>query len=353
MNIPYATREQIMRSLEVLESAYAGHLIDAKIRAASRSAEGFLHRRFYPELRTILRDWPNHSSSPSWEIDLGDQEAIAVDTVTSGGTDITADVILRRGDDLAEPPYSTLQVNLSTNAAFSAGTSWQRSLSLRMLFGYSDTATSLAGGSLSGIINSTVTTLVINPLSGYFTPGIGSLIKIGTERLLLMDRRMSSTTLTTTSSLTDVQSARSFTSAGAASLAVGEIILLDSERMRIDDIAGSTVIVTRAWDGTVLASHTSGSTIYALRTFVAWRGALGSIAASHADTDPVYVHEYPALLNELVIAETVTLLEQNAGGYARTLGSGAGTREAVGLGLDDIRERAYRELGRKNRLAAI
>lgn len=353
MSIPYATREQVMRSLEVLESAYAGHLIDMKILAASRSAEGFLHRRFYPELRTILRDWPSAGNSRSWEVELGDQEAISVDTVTSGGTAITSNVVLRRGDDLAEPPYNRLEIDLTSDAAFSAGSSWQRSLSLRLLFGYNDTATTLGGGSLSGGINSSVTTLVINPLSGYFAPGIGSLIKIDTERLLLMDRRMSSTALTTTSAMTDITSNRSFTSAGAASLAIGEIILLDSERMRIDDIAGSTVIVTRAWDGTVLASHTSGSTIYALRTFLARRGVLGSTAASHSDAAPVYVHEYPALLNELVIAESIVMLVQNAAAYARTVGTGAGTREAAGLGLDDIRERAYRELGRKNRSRAV
>lgn len=353
MSVPYATREQVSRSLEMLESSYSGYLIDIKTLAASRSAEGFLHRRFYPELRTILKDWPNRNSSPSWEIDLGDQEAISAVAVTSGGTDITSDVVLRRGDDLAEPPYSSLQINLSTDAAFSAGTSWQRSLSLQMLFGYNDTSNALAGGALSGGINSSVTTLVINPLSGYYTVGIGSLLKIDTERLLIMDRRMSTTAITTTSALTDVTSARSFTTAGASSLAIGETILIDSERMRIDDIAGFTVIVSRAWDGTVLASHSSGSTIFALRTFIAKRGVLGSTAATHSDATSVYVHEYPSLLTELVVAETVVMLEQHASGYARTIGTGAGTREAVGKGLDDIRERAYRELGRKSRSAAI
>lgn len=367
MIIPGATREQIMQSLEVLESAYGGHLIDSKLQAATRSAEGFLHRRFYPERRTILRDWPNRSSSPSWELDLGDQELISVEAVVSGGTNITSDVVLRRGDDLAEPPYSSLHINLSTNSAFSAGTSWQRSLSIQGLFGYSDTSTALAGGALSGAINSSVTTLVINPLSGYYTVGIGSLLLIGTERLLIMDRRMSSTALTTTSAMTDINSARTFTSAGAASLAIGETILIDSERMRIDDIAGSTVIVSRAWDGTVLGSHTSGSTIYALRTFVAARGVLGSTAASHSDAASVYVHDFPPLFNELVVAETVVLLEQSSGAYSRTSSSGtrgvsaAGwvTRNtgvgkgAPGLGLDDIRERAWMELGRKSRSAAI
>jgi hypothetical protein len=353
MGIMYATREQVTQSLEVLEKAYAGFLIDAKIDAASRAAEGFLHRRFYPELRTVLFDWPNRSGSPSWQLDLGDQELISAAAVTSGGTTITDDLVLRRGDNLAEPPYSMLQIDLTTDAAFSAGSTWQQSLSVRGTFGYNDTDTSLAGGTLSGNIDTDDSPITINPASGNFTVGIGALLKIGTERMIVVDRRMASTGFTTTSTMDDIQSGTSFTSASASSLAVGEVILIDAERMRIRDIAGTTVIVERAYDGTVLADHASGATIYALRSCLVRRGVLGSTAASHTSGASVYVHQYPPLLNELVIAESVVMLEQNASAYARTIGTGAGTREAAGKGLDDIRERAWRELGRKMRSAAI
>lgn len=349
----YATREQVSRSLEVLESAYAGYLIDAKIDAASRSAEGFLHRRFYPELRTVRFDWPNASSSPSWQLDLGDQEMISAVEITSGGTTITDDILLRRGDNLDEPPYSMLQIDLTTAAAFSAGSTWQQSLSVRGTFGYNDTDTSLAGGALSGSIDTDDNPITIIPASGNYTIGIGSLIKVESERMIVVDRRMISTGFTTTSALDDIQSGISFTSASAASLAIGETILIDAERMRIRDIAGTTVIVERAYDGSVLADHSSGATIYALRSCLVRRGVLGSTAASHDAATPVYVHQYPPLLNEFVIAESVVMLEQNASAYARTVGTGAATREAAGKGLDDIRERAWRELGRKMRSAVI
>lgn len=349
----YATREHVMSSLEILDSAYAGVRIDAAIDAASRAAEGFLHRRFYPEQRTILMDWPDANNSLSWDVDLGDQELISVSQVLSGGTDITAGVILRRWDYLAEPPYTTLSVNLSGNTRFSSGTSWQQSLSIGGVFGYNDTATTLAGAALSGAINSSVSSIVLNPIGGTFTIGIGALLKVESERMIIVDRRMSTTSVTTTSAMLDVQNANTFTTAGASSLAIGEIILIDGERMRINDIAGSTVIVTRAWDGAPLATHSSGATIYALRTCIVQRGALGSTAASHADTTSVYVHKYPPLLTEMVSAEAINMLEQAAAGYARTIGAGAGTREATGVGIDDIRERAYRELGRKNRSRAV
>lgn len=349
----YATREQVSASLEVLNSAYAGLLIDQKIDAASRSAEGFLHRRFYPELRTILLDWPSARSGPSWQVELWDQEAIAAVAVTSGGTDITSSVILRRGDDLDEPPYSLLQIDLSTNAAFSAGSTWQRSLSAQMLFGYNDTDTSVAGAALSGAINSSTTSVTLNPSNGEYTVGIGSLLMLGTERLIVINRRMASTALTINANVTDSQAARVISSASAAQFAIGETILIDSERMRIEDIAGTNMIVTRAFDGTVLAAHSTGATIYALRLFTVRRGALGSTAASHDDAALVYVHKYPPLLNELVVAEAVTLLQQNAAGYARTIGTGPSARETAGKGLEDVRARAWQELGRKQRSRAV
>lgn len=352
MQIPYATCEQVARALNVLHKSYSTAKILDTINAASRSAEGFLHRRFYPEIRTIFRDWPSARNSASWEIDLGDQEMISLDTVTSGGTVISSSCVLRRDDDLAEPPYDLLQIDLSTNAAFSSGTTWQRSIEIAGLFGYSDTLTSIPHATLSGGINSSVTTLTLAASTGEL-PGIGALLLIGTERILVADRRMSSVGITTSSALLNIQSNNSFTTAGAASLSIGETILIDSERMRINDIAGSTVIVERAFDGTPLAAHSSGSTIYALRQYTVHRGVLGSTAASHSDAASVYAHSYPAMLNQLVRAETIVMLEQNAAAYARTIGTGAGTREAAGLGLDDVRERAYRALGRMQRSRAV
>lgn len=353
MGIFYATREQVMRTPEIMESAYAGLTVDARIDSASRAAEGLLHRRFYPEQRTILCDWPTANNYAPWEIDLWDQEMISLSAVSSGGTVITSDAILRRGDDLAEPPYSKLAIDLTSNSSFSAGDSWQRSLSISGLFGYSDTDTTFSSATLSGAINSSVTTIVLTPVSGYLNIGIGALIKIDSERMIIVDRRMSTTAQTTTSALLDTQASRSFTCAGASNFAIGETILIDAERMVINDIAGTTIIVTRAWDGSVLQSHSSGATIYALRTCIVQRGVLGSSAASHSDLASAYTHTYPALLTELVIAETINTLEQLSSGYARTIGTGAGTKLLPSAGLDDIRERAVRQLGRNQRSRAI
>lgn len=354
MGIFYATREQVMRSLEILQSAYAGSLIDAKIDSSSRSIEGQLHRRFYPERRTILKDWPNPNPAYTWEVDLGDQTLISVTAVTSGGTDITSNVFLRRGDDLQEPPYSFLQVNLASASSFAASTTFQRSLSIAGLFGHNDTDVSLAGGLMNGAINASVSTIAIKPSSGILTPGVGSILLVGTERMIVADRRLVATGDTTGGGNSASQADRVIPCGGASNFATGEVILIDGERMLINDIVpGASLIVTRAFDGTVLAAHLTGATIYALRSFTVRRGALGSTAAVHSDLDSVYPHNFPGLINELCVAETVCALEQNAGAYARTVGTGSSARDAVGAGLEDVRARAYAAYGRKNRSAAI
>src|SRR5829696_8951789 len=128
MGIKYATREQVKNSLEIAHSAWADALVDSKLEASSRGVEKFLHRRFYPELRTIRKDWPNNQYAPTRQIWLDDQELVSLTSLTSGGTAIsTANIFLRRGDDLAEPPYSYLEIDQSTSSSLSAGTTFQRS----------------------------------------------------------------------------------------------------------------------------------------------------------------------------------------------------------------------------------
>lgn len=353
MGIWYATREQVARSLEIAHTTRAGTLIDGMLDSSSRSIEGFLHRRFYPERRTVRRDWPSAMDGSTWQIELGDQEMISVESVVSGGTTITSGIYLSRGDNLSEPPYSLLSVDLSSSYAFAAGDTFQRSLSIVGLYGQNDTATSTPGGTLSGGINDSVTTLTIIPASGISEAEIGSLLLMGTERMVVINRRMASTGNTTTSALVAQQSSNTFTCADASEFAAGETILIDGERMRIDDISGTLITVTRAFDGSALTAHSSGSTIYALWEYLVQRGALGSTAAAHSNGAAIYVHKYPGLINQLCIAETVVGIEQNSSAYARTIGSGTREMETVGKGLEDLRQRAWNAYGRKMRSAAI
>lgn len=356
MGIWYATREQVKSSMEVAQSAWIDSLVDAKLEASSRNAEKFLRRRFYPELRTVKMDWPNYQSAPTWELQLNENELIELETLSSGGTSIsTANVKLRRGDDLGEPPYSILQIDLSSSSSFRSGNTFQQAIEIYGLFGYSDTDTDVpAHALLGGNINSSVTTLTLSPSSKRLNVGVGSLIMIGTERMVLTERNLADTTQNTGGALTASNADKTVAVSDGTGFAKDEVITIGSERMKIDFIVGNNLTVSRAWDGTALDDHLTGVDIYAEREFTVQRGVLGSTAAAHTAADSVYAHQYPGPVNELVVAETVVLLEQNAAGYARTIGQGANLREAKGNGLEDIRNRAWNSYCRvKSRKGAI
>ncbi len=356
MGILYATREMIWDSLEVTETARARRLVDSKLAAASRSIEGLLRRRFYPETRTVRIDWPNQSYAPPWEIEVdGDNEVIAVNSVTSGGDVISVnDVLLRRYDDVDEPPYNLIQIDLSSNAAFSGGPTWQEAIVLNVDTGYNPTDTSYVDGVLAAGINSSVKSLTINPSTeAELNVGVGSLIVVGTERMQVTNRRMADVGTNTAGTLDDSQAHQVLAVQDGTKFVVGEMIMVDAERMRVDEIAGNNLIVTRAWDGSTLAEHLSGVDIYAQRLFTVQRGVLGSSAASHTLGDSVTAHRFPDFIPELCQAETIVLIEQAAAGYARVVGSGSSQREASGPGLADIRAQAIARYGRVSRMGAI
>jgi len=356
MDIVYATRNDITNTMSIPPTTHNKLLVDNKLRAASRSVEGRLHNRFYPELKTVKFDWPNSQYAGTGRIWLDGNQVISVVTLTSGGVVVPAtNYYLRRSDDIDEPPYNYIELDRSKSSVFSAGTTSQRAIALTGLFGWNDTATSVGAGLLGGNITAAVTTVVINPNLNEFNISAGSLLLVGTERMVVIDSYMSSVGQNLAADLTAVQGDKIVTVSNGAAFAGGETILIGAERMRIDDIAGNNLIVSRAWDGTALSAHSlgAGSPIYALRTFTVARGVLGSTAATHSSADVVYVHKFPDLVTELTIAETIVMIEQASTGYARIVGSGPNAREATGKGLDDIREQAMQIYGRRNRTAAI
>lgn len=351
MGIWYATREQIKSSIDVAATAYADRIIDQKLEAASRGVEGFLHRRFYPENRTVKKDWPNHQLADTWQIYLdGENEVISLTSFASGGTTIPNNAIfLRRSDDIDEPPYDIIEIDLSTAYALAGGITFQRSQTITASFGFNATDVSVPHAALGGNINNLVTTLVLNPSSGVFNVGVGSIILIGTERMIVLDRRMSDTGQNLVTNMNSSQDDKIVDVADGTQFAVGETILLGPERMKIQDIAGNNLIVERAFDGSILAAHTAPEDIYALRTFTVSRGRLGTTAASHNLNDLVYHHDFAqlvGLVNELCIAEATVLLEAATGGYAREVGTGSEKTEAKGGSLEGIRTRALEAYGR-------
>lgn len=351
----YATAEQVLTALESAQTTRNIAQIMQKLQAASESVDTQMARRFYPELRTTKYDYPNYEYAYPWQLWLGANELVSLTTLTAGGTVIpNANVMLRTGDSRDDPPYSIIEIDLSTSSALSSGTTFQRSIEVYGVHGWNETATVTPAATLHAGINNSAATVVVDTAND-FNIGTGSLLMVDTERMLVLARRMSAVAgQALTADVDDLNSTRLFPVTSGAAFAVGEMLLIGSERVRVDDIAGNNLIVERAVDGTPIAVHTLGTAIYGQRTLTVERGCLGSTAAAHNINAPVYVHEYPALINELCLAETEVMLEQAGAAYARTVGAGNATRQASGAGLDDLRAAAaaaYSRVG--TRLAAI
>lgn len=344
----YANVEDIKNALDVLETARAETQIYRALHSASDSVEGLCHRRFYPEIATRFFDWPNRQYARPWRLWLDTNTLISVTTLSSGGTTIdAADFFLRRSDQRDEPPFTHIEIDLDSNAAFGGGDTHQRDISITGLFGYWDEDES--AGALAEELDASETGVDVTDGS---LVGVGDLIRVGDERMAVTGRAF----LDSGEDLTAAVSSASSTTIpvdDGSTFHEGETILIGGERMLIVDIAANDLVVKRAWDGTTLESHLDNANVFVSRLLTVVRGALGTTAAAHSTAAPVTRHHVPPLVRDLTIAEAMSRLVQERTAYARTIGVGEGEREVRGVGLADLREQARTEYGRKVRKRAI
>jgi hypothetical protein len=155
-----------------------------------------------------------------------------------------------------------------------------------------------------------------------------------------------------TGSLTASVGDRTLAVATGSAYNVGETLLIDAERLLIEDIAGNNLIVKRAQNGSVLAVH-STATVYVSRVLTVARGLLGTTAATHLISTAITALDAPGLVRQLTIAEAINLLLQESGGFSRDVGAGESATTAPGVGLDALRKQTRDALGRKVRAVAI
>lgn len=344
----YTTREVVKAATDVKNSARSDDQVDRCIESASRAVEGILHRKFYPWTGTRYFPWPNEQGAPSWELWLDEDEVIALTAVSSGGTTISSsDYFLEPVN--AGPPYDRLELDLSSNAVFTTNGTRQRSIALTGRFGYWDNED--AAGALENAIASTSTTSI--DVTNSALVGVGSILKCDDERMLVTGKSMLDSAQNISGNLTSAASDVLVGVSDGTKYFVGEVILVDAERMLIVDIAGNNLIVKRAWDGSVLAAHTLGADIFVPRTLTVTRGALGTTAATHGDATAITTHAIPGTVSELCVALALVNLGQRQAAYARVVGSGENEREASGRGLKQIRDDAIATYGRQLRHGAV
>ncbi|MCI0687228.1 MAG: hypothetical protein L0Y54_08335 [Sporichthyaceae bacterium] len=349
----YCLREEVKAALDTAETARNNTQVDRAIESASRAIDGgrqiggLLRRRFYPELATRYFDWPNHSYARPWRLWLGPDELISADLVVAGGVTIAgSDYFLEPAN--SGPPFTRIEIDLSSASAFAPATgTHQRAIAITGLYGFN--ADEAPAGALAEALDSTETDVDVTDSSPL---GAGSIIKVDSERLLVTGRSMLDTGQSS-SALTASSADVAITGISAGTIKVGEVLLVDSERMLAVDAAGTTITVKRAWDGTALAAHSGGADIYAPRTLTVTRGALGTTAASHNTATAVTRHLVPPLVRDLCIAEAINQLQLETAGYARVIGEGDNAREGTGRSLFDLRKAAAAAYGRQARLAAV
>jgi hypothetical protein len=343
MGVWYATVEDVRGALETAESRRSDTQIRRALESGSRSVEGQLRRVFYPELATRYKDWPNYQYADTWRLWLDKDELISVSTLAIAGTATTA--YLLRPD--TGPPFTRIEMSLATSSSFSSGSSHQRSIAITGVFGHS--APEEAAGELAEALDASETGVDVTDSA---TLGTGSVIRVDNERMIVTRLSMLDTTQDLQTPMTESLANTTVAVSDGTKFFEDETILLDSERMRIVDIAGNNLTVKRAVDGSVLAAHT-GSSIFAPRTLTVTRGALGTTAATHSLAAPVLRLAPPGLVVELTVAEALNTLQQEQSGYARVVGEGENAIEVRGQGLSQIRADALIALGRRARTRAV
>lgn len=332
----YTTREDVLLALGSVDNSINARKIDSAIESASRSVENLTKRRFYPEIKTKVFDYPSRSNS--WRLWFDSpEELIEATAVESGGVGIQAsDYFLEPAN--YGPPFSRLELNFDTNAAFETQGTTQQQIEVTGTWGYDYQTDDITV--LSGSINASVTSLVTTDVSDI---GVGSLLKLSDELVRVTDKQWRDSGQNT-SALSKLNSDGSIS--GVTGINAFETILIDSERMLVTDVAGTTITVRRAVDGTTLAAHTLNTDIYVLRTLVVERGILGTTAASHTSGDTVSLIRFPGPIAELALAEALNSFKQRSDGYARVVGTGENQRESTGKGLYQLRQSVKNGYGR-------
>lgn len=346
----YATREEIKAELDVKETARANARIDRALADATEAVYGLCHRVFYPTVATRYFDWPNSQSGTSWRLWLDASELISVTTLSSGGTTIVAADYFLEPNQYG-PPYNSIEIDLASSASFGGGDTHQRDITVVGLFGYKNDETT--AGATAEALDASETGVDVDAATSAAV-GVGSLLRIDSERVIVTSRSQLDTGQTLGGSITNQNNVVTIAVQSGAAFAAGESILIDSERMLVEDIAGNNLTVKRAWDGSTIAAHTAGAVIYAPRTLTVERGALGTTAATHNSAATVYRWDPPGPVRQLCVAEALTDLLQGRSGYARTAGAGESEREIAGRGLQNLRDRVYSgPLARKARTRGV
>jgi hypothetical protein len=321
MTLPrYVTRERVQRTLDQADTFRVNAVVDAAIASATTDVEGWTHRYFYPVTATRYPDpWRQVSGGVLW-LDSSVYEVCSVASLVVDGITYTegTDFYLDPEDG---PPYTSIRLYRSSTATWSAD---ERTIVYTGDIGASNATR--AGGTLASSIGSSGSTVII---SNGGLVGIGDLITIGTERMVVTDRMNTATGAIITVALDDLDSDNVLTVDDGTLINQGEAILINGERMFVEQVVGNAVTVQRAATGSVLAAHSSSTAVYASRVLVVERAATGTTAAAHTGGATVLVNDPPPLVQTATLAQALATLGVEREAYDRGQGTQAKSLQQI------------------------
>lgn len=367
-------RDEVKRALDIEGiTATSDNRIDRALATVADTIEGQMHRVFYPLDTSRFFDWPNYQYAYPWTLWFEQWDLVCATAIQSprGTTIPLYQVFLEPVNRKPGFPFESMQLDRSTNVGWGMGPTPQHSIYVSGTWGFgadtdpagtltagigtTDATISVSDSSLSGVGD----VLVLDPGTAAAPypafPGTAGAVGSPTgERVLVTGRAAIATGLTQSGAGCSTASSEDNTLAttGSGTLNAGEVILLDQERMLIQEVISGVATVKRAWDGTYLADHTAAA-VNAYRQLSVLRGQLGTTAASHSSSAVVARHRVPSLIRDLSIAECLNQVLQEGSGYARTVGSGETAMPAPGMGLAEKWDEARATYGRKARKMAI
>ena len=350
----YATRQDVMSAPDIQQvQDYARH-VDSAIEAGSRAVDALCHRKFWNHIRTLQYEWPNFQRAYPWRIwfDEGELADVTVlpPVVTSGGVLIPDSAIFWSGSSNYYPPYRYMELDRSQSYSFGTGSTPQRNVLITANTGY--WAETKPAGTITANVNASVTTVAVSDSS---VTGVGDVLIVDSESMLVRDMTWSDTSQTVNSGGTTAQANDNVINFGGGGvISPGETILIDAEWMLVLSApSASTIVVERAYNESILTTHAGGTAISAQRSCTVSRGFGGTTAASHTSATPAVTQLIPDLVHELAVAEALNYVFQKTSGYARTLGDTPGARTVPGGSLPDVRNQCYAAHGRKVRQRAV
>lgn len=362
----YCTREEVARALDVKLAGFNNGQIDRQIVMSSDSVEDTTKRIYYPTWDTRYFDWPNFQYAYPWMLYLDQHEMADQPTLFVTGALLPTPIVIPSGNFIMRPindgpPFTWVELRRDMNSSFGANSTPQLDIALTGPFGYW-TKTRTAGALAAAMTDTTSETVQVTQGN---TPGVGDVMVVDQERMIVQEKQAITSGVVASAFLTPSANDNAW-EFPSGNWFPGEVITVDNEQMLILTVVGSVLTVKRAWNGTGLVAHTS-ATVYVDRQLSVLRGSCGTIPTTHADNAVVSIASYPGLVKQLAIAESLVGLTQEPSAYAFDLesrtrvnqnvygGTGHGQQRepAIGVGLTDLRDRCAARFGRQFRTRVI